>query len=44
MGRQGHNTALRVFMDAGIVEQNVAFEDIVDNSFSQRALKVSKKQ
>jgi NitT/TauT family transport system substrate-binding protein len=42
--REGHNTALKVFMDAGMIEQNVAFEDIVDNSFSQRALKISKKQ
>jgi len=30
-------------MDAGIIKQNVAFEDIVDNSFSQKALKASKK-
>ena len=42
--REGNNPALKVFMDAGIIKQNVAFEDIVDNSFSQRALKVSKKQ
>lgn len=42
--REGHNTALKVFMDAGIIKQNVAFEDIVDNSFSQMALKASKKQ
>jgi NitT/TauT family transport system substrate-binding protein len=42
--KEGHNSALKVFMDAGMIEQNVAFEDIVDNSFSQRALKVSKKQ
>jgi NitT/TauT family transport system substrate-binding protein len=42
--KQAHDTAIKVSMDAGMIEQNVAFEDIVDNSFSQRALKVSKKR
>lgn len=37
--REGHNTTLKVFRDAGIVKQAVAFEDIVDNSFTEQALK-----
>jgi len=41
---EGHDTALRVFMDAGIIKQPVAFEDIVDNSFSRKALTAIKKQ
>lgn len=34
---QGHDMAVRVFREAGIVKNPVPFETIVDNSFSQKA-------
>lgn len=40
--REGHHTAIKVWMDAGIIREAVAFEDIVDNSFTEEALKISK--
>jgi len=41
--REGHHTAIKAWMDAGLIKQPVAFEDIVDNSFSQEAQTAIKK-
>lgn len=35
--KQGHDTAIKVFMDAKILKKPVPFEAIVDNSFSEKA-------
>jgi NitT/TauT family transport system substrate-binding protein len=36
--KEGHETVLRVWRDANILEQHVPFEAIVDNSFVEKAL------
>lgn len=38
VSREGHDTAVKVFTDAGILEKPVSFEAIVDNSFTEKAL------
>ena len=35
--RQGHDMAVRIFSEAGIIKHPVPFEAIVDNSFSAKA-------
>jgi NitT/TauT family transport system substrate-binding protein len=37
--RQGHDAVIKVWIDAGLLKEPVAFEAIVDNSFSQKAQK-----
>jgi len=34
---QGHETAVKIFMDAGVIAKPVPFDAIVDNSFSKNA-------
>ena len=36
--KEGHQTAVKVFTDAGIFTKPVPFKTIVDNSFTQNAL------
>ena len=38
VSREGHDTAVKVFTDAGILDKPVPFEAIVDNSFTEKAL------
>jgi NitT/TauT family transport system substrate-binding protein len=38
VSQEGHETAVKVFTDAGILEKPVPFEAIVDNSFTEKAL------
>ena len=35
--RQGHDAVMKVWIDAGLLKKPVAFEAIVDNTFSQKA-------
>ncbi|MFH0825563.1 MAG: ABC transporter substrate-binding protein [Pseudomonadota bacterium] len=35
--KEGHETAVKIFMDAGVFTTPVPFEGIVDNSFSEKA-------
>ncbi len=37
VSRQGHDSVIKVWLDAKILDQPVPFEAIVDNSFSQKA-------
>lgn len=34
---EGHNTAIRVFKESGLMSEDVAFEDLVDNSFALKS-------
>ncbi|MFP5221658.1 MAG: ABC transporter substrate-binding protein [Acidobacteriota bacterium] len=42
VSRQGHDTAMRIFQDAKILTKPVAFEDLVDNSFTEAAKALKK--
>ena len=35
VSREGHDTAIKVFREAGILKADVSFHDIVDNTFSE---------
>jgi NitT/TauT family transport system substrate-binding protein len=37
VSREGHETAVKVFAEAKILKKSVPFEEIVDNSFSEKA-------
>jgi NitT/TauT family transport system substrate-binding protein len=37
VAKEGHDAVIKVWMDAGLLKEPVAFEAIVDNSFSEKA-------